>query len=141
VRLANCAELAAAAASVPQSWLLLRWMAAEGLLSSCARPAASVPSEASFSRCIKEASVLRRRPAMVRRIVAPKPGVVSSSAWKAAASISSNSPPVVARAVAVRGARSMSDISPRNSPALRVASTRSRSLSRLLTSSSPETMM
>ena len=48
---------------------------------------------------------------------------------------------VTARTDAVRGACSSSDISPRNSPALRVASTMSRSPSRLVTSSSPERMM
>jgi len=65
-------------------------------------------------------------------------GFFSMTLRKAAGLISSSSLGSTARADALRGVRSRSDISPIASPALRVASTSSRAPSCLVISSTPE---
>ena len=61
-----------------------RRVAAAGLFSSWARPAASVPRAAIFSFCISIDSVLRNLEVTVRKILKGAEGLQESNVWKAA---------------------------------------------------------
>jgi hypothetical protein len=63
---------------------VLRLIAAAGLFSSCARPAASVPRAAIFSFWINADSVLRNLEVTVCRIFKGAEGLHVSNVWKAA---------------------------------------------------------
>ena len=116
-----------------------RRMAAAGLFSSCASPAASVPRPASFSRSRSSDSVDRRRFNTTWSTEKAASGATANTASRASRGTRSTSTCVMARTEALRGRPSMADISPWIVPGPTRASWISFPPVALVTSSSPET--
>ena len=93
-----------------------RRMAAAGLFSSCARPAASVPSPASFSRWRTNSSSERSRSSTVRTSARAASGPESSSASRPSRGMRSTSTSVTARTDACRSVPCSAAISPWMAP-------------------------
>ncbi len=116
-----------------------RRMAAAGLFSSCARPAASVPSPASFSRWRTNSSSERSRSSTVRTSARAASGPESSRASRPSRGMRSTSTSVTARTEACRSVPCSAAISPWMAPGPTRASGCSVAPARLVTSSSPLT--
>ncbi len=118
-------------------WRTARTAAAAGLLSSCARPAAIVPSEASFSRSRSVASSCRRRATAVRMMASATSGPAASRSRTASTGMRSTSASVTASTEASLRPPSSAAISPCNEPGPTRATGMSALPDLLVTSSSP----
>ena len=116
----GCISLRAAMAW--SSALTERRIAAAGLFSSWARPAASVPSPASFSRWRRVASMARSRLITVRMIPSAASGPMDSRSRTASYGMRSTSASETARTDAVRFPRSSAASSPWIAPGPTLAS-------------------